>query len=458
MARKKKVIIIGSNELNIQEENYYIKSLGWNKITDCPNIKDFDNMIINLIPLQNENIINTIDWPLFFKNFDFATLQAMLKGYNEVIFLGDPKIKINLNSHPDLPQVSQIFLDWTGVRYDWEISNGDTITISDNYTHKKYRNYLNNLKKWNYCLKYTDPQMSVLKKFYNFEYLAEKRMQFKIEIEKLAWNRYNNFLAFSIFIKLFINSQDLAESIGPLTFLPETDLSESDSIMLILRDIFDIELKKTEPDWLKEILVPGEEIINSEIDRLMHEIKANIKAYESEIDKKNQSRKILKLLYSNGPELENIVRELLKELGANVQEPQETGKEDGWISIELEGKKYFGVLEIKGTTKVQFDISGIRQLSDWEHRGIELYQEKPKGIFIGNSDLNNSPSNRTNPFSPTWAQTALSFDRVAIKTTDLYLIYKNFRLGGLDIEKFWTSLFTTNGIFDPSVFTGNIEY
>ena len=142
----------------------------------------------------------------------------------------------------------------------------------------------------------------------------------------------------------------------------------------------------------------------------------------------------------------------MRSLGAHVEDPSEPGKEDGWIVVSFGEKNYEGVLEIKSTKSDQFNEDGRKQLLDWIDRGIRLREKKYKGIFIGNSAVDKPLKERPWAFSDSWQKSSKLSEICAIKTEDLYTIYLLKQSGKLDIEKFWKTLFETDGIFDIKQF------
>ena len=61
----------------------------------------------------------------------------------------------------------------------------------------------------------------------------------------------------------------------------------------------------------------------------------------------------------------------------------EKNKEDGWITVKVDGIVYEGVLEIKSTKSGQFGEDGRKQLLDWIDRGRTLRLKNYKGYSLG---------------------------------------------------------------------------
>ena len=135
----------------------------------------------------------------------------------------------------------------------------------------------------------------------------------------------------------------------------------------------------------------------------------------------------------------------------------EKNKEDGWGTVRVGTMTHEGVLEIKSTRSDQFGEDGRKQLLDWIDRGRTLRQKNYKGIFIGNSGVNQPPDKRPDAFSDSWKKAALLSQICALKSEHLYLVYILHVQKKLSLEDFWTQLFSTNGIFDvaPYILKGN---
>jgi hypothetical protein len=146
--------------------------------------------------------------------------------------------------------------------------------------------------------------------------------------------------------------------------------------------------------------------------------------------------------------LEPAVREILRTLGAHVEDPEEENKEDGWITVTVGKDTHEGVLEIKSTRSDTFTEEGRKQVLDWVDRGRTRRTKQYKGIFIGNSAVNKPTTERQYPFSDSWKKAAELSGICAMTSTDLYVVYLLKSRDRLDVDLFWREVFSTNGIFD----------
>jgi hypothetical protein len=233
-----------------------------------------------------------------------------------------------------------------------------------------------------------------------------------------------------------------------MIFLPRLNLSEDETITLILRDICGVETDLPEPAWVAQLKAPGQDSVDAEIGNITGELDTLREKLRKVESKRRAVRAALKLLYDRGSSLELTVRDTLRKLGAEVEDPTEPGKEDGWIVYHLDDRMLEGVLEVKSTRNQQFTEEPLRQLLEWIQRGVELRQKKYKGIFVGNDSIDDPPSKRPNAFSDSWRINAELNKIAAIKTEDLYAAYSLNTVGKLDVPAFWKRVFSTDGIFD----------
>jgi len=472
--RQRKIMLIGATGYNQSDDEIRIDCFEWRKIQQIKNIKDYDVLILNLLKLDTEEARKKIKWKHFVSILNFEITRDIILNNGMIIVIGDPRfniieetakmdggskqiIKININTVN--------FLDWSGLVFYWDNKPGTTTIIECDYNHKEFREYLKYLKDWKYSLSIVEISKEIKDSFNNIEYNKKNNFEISIKKNKLCQNRYNNSLAFELRYQMLENVytyrtviKKLIQSYGPMIFLPKIKLNEDETLLLVLEDICGIEMELPEPEWLKQYSAPGQ----AEIDKKIKEIKTKneklLNQLEEEQLKRENVRRCLKLLYETKHPLEPIVREIFQVLGAQVEEPKENNKEDGWIKVIIGGKTYEGVLEIKSTKSEQFGEEGRKQLLDWINRGIQLRKKKYKGIFIGNTAIGISPNNRPNAFSDGWVKSAELSEICALKSEELYFIYFLNSQKKINLNIFWEELFNTKGIFNIKDFLDKVGY
>ena len=264
---------------------------------------------------------------------------------------------------------------------------------------------------------------------------------FGLHKEVLCQNRYNNALAFALI--LCYNRVEL----GQLFFLPRIPLPEDETIQLVL-SCLGIDSELPEPEWLEGFDAPGQEEFDNEIDRIESQFGTLKKQLATAHEKRTKCRECLKLLYEKEYALEPVVRDVLRGLGADVEDPKEKGKEDGWLVVKVGDKTYEGVLEIKSTRRDQFSEDGRKQLLEWIDRGRAQRRKKYKGIFVGNSAVEKPIHDRPDAFSDNWKSAAELSEICALKTEHLYAIYVLKKIGKINMDEIWTTIFESNGVLN----------
>jgi 6-pyruvoyl-tetrahydropterin synthase len=455
--RQRKIMLIGATGYNQSDDEIKIDCFEWREIQKIENIKDYDVLILDLLKLDTEEVRKKIKWKHFISILNFEITRDVMLNNGMIIVIGDPRFTI----------IDKIvnFLDWSGLIFYWDNRPGTTIITSNDYRHKKLLEYLKYLKDWKYSLSVVEINKQIIEPFFNIEYLKKRNAEISIKKDNLCETRYNCGVAFEIryqilgTIYIYRNKEkNVVHSYGPMIFLPKINLDEDETLLLVLKDICGIEMELPEPEWLEKYPAPGQAKIDTKIKEIETISKKLLNQLEEEKLKRKNVRRCLKLLYDTKHSLEPIVREILQVLGAQLEEPKENNKEDGWVKVNIEGKTYEGVLEIKSTKSAQFGEEGIKQLLNWINRGKILRKKKYKGIFIGNNAINISPDKRTNAFSDGWVKSAELSEICALKSEELYFIYLINSKNNINLNLFWEELFNTNGIFNMKSFLNKIGY
>ena len=361
-----KIIIVGTSGYEQQSADSRVDCCEWGKICRLPNLRDYDAIILDLLSLNREQV----DWSAFRKLLNPTTSREVLFSQAMVITVGDPRFQIPIATSRG-GEVTEPFLSWTGLDFHWDNSPGDTVRFKDDYDHRTYTEYVRNLRRWNYSLKGCMKDRGVFQNVYSQEFLSAQGRSLQLQEDGFCVNRYRNSICFTVQIlvtqtddRLGMRQEEVVGRSGNLLFLPEIDLDHDQTILLILRDICGIESDLPEPEWIEKLEAPGQRQMDEEIRRIEHGIASSRKALEAAQAKREQVRSCLKLLYGRGTSLEGAVREVLRSLGAQVEDPTEPGKEDGWVTVNVSGETSEGVLEVKSTKNPQFGEDAIRQLLD----------------------------------------------------------------------------------------------
>lgn len=452
MARKKKIVIIGCDGYQRNTEDVLIDCFDWENLSKIKNIRDYDTLVVNSLSLKKLDVPTNGD-PIF-EHLNILSTLEIIRNNGEIIVVGDPRFEVEVSDPEDKKKkIKRPFLRWTGIDFFWDNSPGDTKTFKDDYEHRSLQEYISHLRNWGYSLGGLKLDEDRIIKLHNQELFITEGYALGIKKDDFCFNRYKNAIAFSVRIGIFSKREDRALLLyGSMYFLPKIDKNEDETIQIILRDLCDVEAELPEPEWLKDYNAPGQGKIDKKIEQVTLNINNNFQELKRAREDRENIRTCLKLLYEREYALEPATRDILRALGAHVEDPSEPGKEDGWIVVSLGDENYEGVLEIKSTKSDQFNEDGRKQLLDWIDRGIRIREKKYKGIFIGNSAVDKPLKERPWAFSDSWQKSSKLSEICAIKTEDLYMIYLLKQSGKLDINKFWKEFFETNGIFDIKQF------
>ncbi|MBI4548041.1 MAG: hypothetical protein HY707_08680 [Ignavibacteriae bacterium] len=443
MPQSVKIVLVGAAGFDSRDSDKSVQCIEWDRLKNLGNIRDFDIVILNLL----EGVPKT-DWNLFHQKLNPSTMREILMNGGRIYVLGDPRFEVPSPKEGNFP-----FLTWTAMMFHWDDDAGDTKWINPYYQYRGYEDYLSKLSKWKYSLRAVEINKPVIWTLFNPDQFKKNQLYLDVEVEELAKNRYGCHLASIQHLVVrrrgdYGRSDKIALDFGPVILLPPTDRSANDEIMIVLRDLCGVEGQSPEPKWIEDFKVPGQRTLDEEITKVNAAIESQLSQLEAIQKEREKARECLRLLYERGKPLEEAVRNVLRSLGGKVEDPDDPGKEDGWITVQIGEVVYEGVLEIKSTTTEQFGEDGIRQLLDWVGRGISKRQKKYKGLFIGSNMTNKPLKERPWAFSDSWRKSIELHGFVAMKTEDLYGAYLLNSNGKLTIEEFWNKVFTTNGVLD----------
>jgi hypothetical protein len=461
-SRKRKVVLIGAKGFQRTTEGVQVDCFLWSQIGKLKNIRDYDTVILDLLSVSSAEKQTNVSWNKFFSLLDFHSAVDILQNGGMIIVIGDPRFHVSLTApaskkekgrkKEEPEEGSDIpFLQWSGVKFVWDSEPGDTIIFENDYDHRRFADYIGKLSKWAYSLAQCHLNEETLGTRFNLSYIKRKNMDIYLSEDMFCRNRYQHALAFTLrfqFRKEGYHGMEAFQTFGPMIFLPEIALSEDETVQIALSSICGIESDLPEPEWLSKFTAPGQKAIDDDITRVDAELQTMFDQLNKAHADREKCRECLKLLYEREYALEPVVRDTLRGLGAHVEDPEEKGKEDGWIVVTVGDTTYEGVIEVKSTRSNEFGEAGRKQLLDWIDRGRTLREKNYKGIFIGNSAVDKPLTERPWAFSDNWTKAAKLSGICALKTEDLYVIHLLKARRAIEMESFWKDLFETDGVLD----------
>jgi len=150
------------------------------------------------------------------------------------------------------------------------------------------------------------------------------------------------------------------------------------------------------------------------------------------------------LLYEKGKDvLEPIVRETLRILGVQVEDPDVEGIEDGKLFRE-QGR---AVLEIKGRNG-PIKQDDIRQVVQWASDTRLKDGADYKPLIVGNPHCSKPLDERGETVAPNAATYASNGGVAVVTTAQLFQALRQKQAGTFDEARFWKTVFETSGVAD----------
>jgi hypothetical protein len=452
--RQKKVALLGAREFEYSSSEARIECFPWNQLNKVRNLADYDEVVLNTSSLRDSarssgaTIRNVLDT---------STAHEILRppGEGAIFVLGDPRIGL-AGKTDDKSLGNETFLSWTGFEFVWDDRSGTTLEPEAGPNFKLHTLLIDKLDGWKYSLKACKPLFDSPDSIWLPDELLGQGFSVRPFVKPLVKNRYGNPVVFSVRhvaepVEGGPVSRRRTEPIvlgGPIVFLPELRFSEEEFLEFVLQVFCEVDVSAPEPEWVSTFVAPGQSAVDRNIADLDARMRELIDERDRAVEERNQAREPLKLLYETGRTLEEVVWRVFEQLGAEVEQPKDRTKEDGWIKVVVGDETLEGVLEIKGVRGRHFDWRGLRQLSDWIERGMSLRKKRYFGIFVGNSAIEDPPRHRVWPFNKNWVDQANMREYAGIRTEDLYVLYLLDQTDRIDRDAFWRELFSTKGPFD----------
>lgn len=362
--------------------------------------------------------------------------------------MGHPWAKSEDNSEQSL-------MHWLPVIPQITIDSGEVLRE----INPEFAYYFQYVKRWNFHTNYR-LQDRGLQQYFEVVH-SQASIRPCVEINAIAQTRFHQSVAFELQFQLIYNEvwmQDRlgrssklvregeTEDAGRVIWLPTpTEIPDYEAINLILSKRYGLNLEQTPPTWVKPYKLPLQLPIEDEITQYEQEIQDLARKLTIAEQKVQNEARFQKLLYEQGEDaLEPVVRDALRELGAQVHDPQERGREDGRL-VDPSGRK--GIVEIKGRTG-SLKLGDIRQLDQWMRDAVLIENWDSKGILIANLYCGVPPEQRgkSELFPTNCILAAQRSKQCLMTTTQLFYALCSYQRGELNLEAFWNKIFNTNGV------------
>ena len=231
---------------------------------------------------------------------------------------------------------------------------------------------------------------------------------------------------------------------GPAYWLPAPDrVSTAEAIDLLLRERYGIARKAHTPQWIDCYSLPAEAPIAAKIDDLNQELEENSKLLHAAQGRAEEAARPKQVLFEKGLALEAVVRDVLRELEAKVDDPETEGIEDGRL---FQGGRA-AVIEVKGRDG-GIKQADIRQVVQWASEAKLRDGVTYKPLIVANPYCETRLEERGEPLTGNARSYAENGEVGLLTTVQLYEALRQHQLGELDINTFWDSVFNAAGIAD----------
>ena len=448
----RRIAVLGAAGFDVTAAGTIVRCFPWTYHGTASEVADFDVAIVNLAGAEVRESFP--GGPALPTDIDGAIVSALLTAARrlidaggEVVVVGRPDTYYWGAGGPGHGPGWTVQVEWTGLRLNWDEHTGDRIERTEDET--PFAPYLARVKRYEYSL-----TGAIGAELYRptghpmdpWGGLPRAVARMEVVTQQLLWTRHRGLVAsvHSVWSPLEGPGRQPAR----VVLLPPLTEGGDESVTVILRDVYGVPVASPDAPWLTTIAAPGEQAVQAQIEAVNDQIAALEDTLRQLEVERATLRRALRLLSQGGPELEVEVRDAFRRLGADVEDPTEPNKEDGWIVVRLPGVTLHGVLEIKSTQKTAFDEGGLRQLQEWKARGTGKRGVAYKGLFIGNSAYGLAPDARPDPFGTNFRRTAASNDLVALTTTVLLAELTQVVDQGTAADNFWRKLFATRGVYE----------
>jgi hypothetical protein len=239
-------------------------------------------------------------------------------------------------------------------------------------------------------------------------------------------------------------------------WLPEpTTVSPAEAMATLLEGLCGIELRTTAPPWARLVRVEAEIPVRSELSHLASEREAlaeRTAQLEAELD---EVRRFLPLLWATGHELEVLVRDAFRFLGAEVRDPESRSEEDG-IIIDYDGRAW--VLEVKGNegSLKQKDVTDA-------HKHESEVLDRTEGKLVGrallviNAERLTEPSLRQRSMPSNAERVAARWSVSVVFAEMLLAAVAQKQVDAFDEVSFWGAIAAASVIADLPVAIGAVR-
>lgn len=311
--------------------------------------------------------------------------------------------------------------DWCPISIETYSEIGKIIKIKDD----AYRQYFKDFRKWEYFFIPESLRIYGLEKSYQrkWKVIVEQYDIASSNTEKplaVEFGTYFHNWTYDSHGKL--NGYDISPDVrgGTVTFLPIIDSYDTKLHIEALLHKIGLFEETPPPGWVNTIEIPGEAPFKNSLEAKKQQLEIFVSEIKEKEDSLAELQKCKQLLYETGENLQERVKTILEQLGAEI-EPSPVSDE---FIINIRGRK--ALIEVKGNTK-SITKGDLGQLITDLGEYVKVAEEDIDGILIGNAwrlepvesrDIHDRPI-----FSSFVIQIAKNRNICLLSTTELFRAY-----------------------------------
>lgn len=417
-----KQYLVISSAMNQQQAPKNTKVLPWTMLGLLGvSLYDYDGIVIDASSIPEPEMI--IDSQKGKQRQDFTMFESdVLKPEIIQHILFNSEVFVVIIGNPCTKLENHSVIDQFGISLIMTPSHGTNFSINCEARHPFF-NYIKQIREYSYAFK-NNPRMRIS----NY---AEPPL---LSVESL--------------LSLKVGDSIAARFGGPgfssLYLLPVLPSGIQQSVRQIFGILVnDEDGEVVEPKWASDIVVAGQEEIDSRLDDVEHDI-SKLKEKKAEIlNKKARIRQPVEMLYKTGKSLEDSIKVALRDIGITVVEPPTENERE--FTFEFDGQKF--VVEVKSTRRQSFDKEGFRQVVEWKDDVLIEDDEDYKPVLITSNEVEKPSKDRSEDFvPPNLLKFAQKRQIAVISVLVLFEAINRIKKGDWSVDKLIKVLAETNGV------------
>lgn len=374
---------------------------------------------------------------------------------SSVIAIGDPRVAvakelINMGGSaqidappPETREIKRFATWWLPLTPGIEAIRGEQIKVDN----ERWEFWFEHVTRYDWCFQGRWHAGSVPAHEYIGSALSGSVGGFKPHLAPLASTRFAKAVGAMFRLEALDQNPHRSSISNEVIWVPPcTDLPADEAVALLLAKLFGLDGSQSKPQWIGDFTLPRHDEARQKREEAEGLLLAAEGAVAEARAREAREARWQGLLYASGSELERLVWEALRELGATVTEPVDTSADDGRLR-DPRGRQ--AMLEVKGVAG-PVGLGHVRQLTGWMQDAQALEEWEGKGLLIANAQNLSPPAERRDTIADNARRFAERQGVSIVSTSALFEALQKHQQGDLDALSWWDALFASKGGGLPS--------